>query len=188
MAKKLVSNIIGLLPLPLSLVTVASSDNIPDVFTSSWLGVLCTDPLYIGVGINAAHYAHSLIEDNGEFTVNIMEESFVRDIDLLGRLSGQDVDKFEQARITASPAKEVKAPTILEAAISIECKVQDVVRLGAEDLYIGRVVATHVEELVLKDEKLDIEALRPVAYAADAYWSIGRRIGQVGETSRLRAG
>jgi len=188
MAKKLVPGIIGLLPLPLTLVTVANNENVSDIFTASWIGVLCTDPLYIGVGINASHYAHSLIEDNGEFTVNIMEEGFEREIDLLGRLSGRDVDKFEQARLTAYPAKEVKAPTVLEAAISIECKVQEVLRLGTHDYYIGRVVATHVEELVLKDDKLNVEALRPIVFAAEAYWAIGRKIGQMGKTGRLRAG
>ncbi len=188
MAKKLVSDIIGLLPLPLTLVTVANSENVPDIFTCAWIGVLCTDPLYIGAGINASHYSHSLIEDNGEFTVNIMEESFEREIDLLGRLSGQDVDKFEQARLTAAPAKEVKAPTVLEASISIECKVQEVLRLGSHDLYVGRVVATHVEELVIKDDKLNVEALRPILFAADAYWALGRKIGRMGETGRLRAG
>ncbi|MHB8841345.1 MAG: flavin reductase family protein [Candidatus Aquicultor sp.] len=188
MAKKLVSGIIGLLPLPLTLVTVANSENVPDIFTCTWIGVLCTDPLYVGVGINASNYAHSLIEDNGEFTVNIMEEGFEREIDLLGRLSGRDVDKFEQARLTAAPAKEVKAPTVLEASISIECKVQEVLRLGTHDFYVGRVVATHVEELVLKDDKLNVEALRPIVFAADAYWALGRKIGQMGETGRLRAG
>lgn len=180
MVKKLVSGIIGLMPLPLTLVTVANRDNVPDVFTASWIGVLCTEPLYIGVGIGAGSYSHELIEDNGEFTVNVMQEGFVKEMDRLGSTSGRDFDKFEQARLTPHPAKEVKAPTVLEAAISIECKVQDVVRLGSHDLYIGRALATHVDELVLDGDKINVEVLRPVSYAADSYWSIGRKLGQVG--------
>ncbi len=180
MAKKLVSGIVGLMPLPLTLVTVANKNNVPDVFTASWIGVLCTDPLYIGVGIVAGSYSHELIEDNGEFTVNVMQEGFVKEMDRLGSISGRDTDKFEEVRLTPHPAKEVKAPTILEAAISIECRVQNIIRLGSHDLYIGRTLATHVDESVLDGDKINIEELRPVSYAAGSYWSIGRKLGQVG--------
>ncbi|MBE0446683.1 MAG: flavin reductase family protein [Actinobacteria bacterium] len=180
MAKQLVSGIIGLLPLPLTLVTVANKANISDVFTASWVGVLCPDPLYIGVGINAVNYSHELIEDNGEFTVNIIQEGFVREADILGITSGRDLDKFEKARITPQPAKEVKAPNILEAAISIECRVQEVLRLGTHDFYVGRVLATHVDESVLDGKKINVEALRPIAYAENSYWSLGRKMGRVG--------
>src|SRR3990172_12776109 len=100
MAKILVKDIVGLMPLPIALVTVANKENVPDVFTATWIGVLCTDPLYIGVGINADNYSHELIEDNGEFTVNIVQESFAKELDLLGKTSGRDMDKFEKARIT----------------------------------------------------------------------------------------
>ena len=180
MVKKLISDVVGLMPLPLTLVTVANKENIADVFTASWVGVLCPDPLYIGVGIDAVSYSHDLIEDNGEFTVNVIQEGFAREADVLGRTSGRDLDKFEKARITPQPAKEVKSPTILEAAISIECKVQEVLRLGTHDLYVGRVLATHVDESVLDGDKINVEALRPIAYAEDAYWSLGRKLGQVG--------
>lgn len=178
MVKRLVSNLIGLLPLPVTLITVANKENVPDVFTASWVGALCPDPLYIGVGIDAISFAHELITDNGEFVVNIIQEGFLVEADLLGRLSGRDVDKFEKAMITAQPAKEVKAPVILEAPISIECKVQDVLKLGTHDLYVGRVVATHVDDSVMFGDEVDIEALRPIMYDGQYYWSVGRKIGK----------
>lgn len=183
MAKKLMPDVVGLLPLPVVLATVANKENVPDVFTASWLGVLCPDPPYIGIGIDAVNYAHELIEDNGEFAINIMQEDFVREMDVLGVRSGRDIDKFEEARITPQPAKEIKAPIILEASISIECKVQEVLRLGTHDLYIGRVLATHVDEAVLDGDLINIAVLRPVIYAAKSYWSIGREIGQVGRVA-----
>jgi len=183
MAKKIVTGIIGLLPLPVTLVAVASKEEKPDVFTASWVGVLCPEPLYIGVAIAASNYAHELIEDNGEFTVNVIPEGFIREVDLLGTISGRDVDKFEEARFTAQPSKEVKAPTILEAPISIECKVQEVLRLGTHDYYVGRALVTHVEELVLdKNNQINVEVLRPLLYAVDSFWSIGRKLGEVGKT------
>ena len=178
--KKIVAGVIGLLPLPLTFITVANKENVSNVFTASWVGVLCPDPLYIGVGIDAKSYSHELIEDNGEFTVNVIQEEFLRDADHVGQLSGRDVDKFEESRITPQPAKEVKAPIILEAAISIECKVQEVLRLGTHDFYVGRALATHVDESVWDGEKINVEVLRPVMYAADSYWSIGRKLGRVG--------
>lgn len=181
MVKRLVSNVIGLLPLPVTLVTVANKENVPDVFTASWVGILCPDPLYIGVGIDAVSYSHELITDNGEFVVNIVQEGFSVEADLLGRLSGRDVDKFEKARITAQPAKEVKAPVILEAPISMECKVQNTLKLGTHDFYVGLVVATHIDDSVMFGEQIDVEALRPIMYAGDSYWSIGRKIGKVGK-------
>jgi len=181
MAKKVMSGVIGLLPLPITLVTVANRENVSNVFTASWIGVLCPDPPYIGVGIDAASYSHELIEDNGEFCVNVMAEGFAAEIDALGRTSGRDLDKFEEARVMPQPSKEIKAPTILEASISMECKVQEVLRLGTHDFYVGRVLVTHIEESILEDDKISIEALRPISYAADSYWALGRNLGQVGK-------
>lgn len=180
MVKRLVPNNPGLLTAPLTLVTVIDKGNRPDVFISTWVGVLCPDPLYFGVAIDAASYAHELIEDNGEFTINVMPEDFIAEVDNLGRVSGREADKFEAARITGHPSKEIKAPSVLEAAISIECKVQEVLRLGTHDLYVGRVLVTHVDESVLDGETINLEALRPIIYAGGWYWSIGRKIGQAG--------
>jgi flavin reductase (DIM6/NTAB) family NADH-FMN oxidoreductase RutF len=46
----------------------------------------------------------------------------------VGTCSGADTDKFARFKLTAVPAKAVKAPLIKECLANIECKVVDLVR------------------------------------------------------------
>lgn len=179
MAKKLMSRISGLMPMPIALVTVADKNGMADIVTVEYINVLCFEPVHIGIGIEAASFAHELLEKHLEFVVNLVNEDLVYEADLIGKTSGRNVDKFEQARLTAQPGKTVSVPLILEAPICVECKVKEVLRLGTHDLYLGLATATHVEASVIDIETINVAKLRPVASVGGAYWSLGRQLGKL---------
>jgi flavin reductase (DIM6/NTAB) family NADH-FMN oxidoreductase RutF len=62
-----------------------------------------------------------------------------------GQLSANDpqVDKFAAAGLTPGESLVVKAPTIDECFVSIECIVREHLSLGSHHLYAGEVVAYH---------------------------------------------
>jgi flavin reductase (DIM6/NTAB) family NADH-FMN oxidoreductase RutF len=176
LAKKLMTGMVDLIPMPITLVTVAGKNRVPDIVTVEWVSVSCYEPAYIGVSIEAGSYAHELLEENLEFVVNLVNEDLVHEAGFIRKTSGRNIDKFERARLTPQPAKTVKAPLVLEAPLSIECVVKEVLRLGTHDLYIGLAVASHVEESVLNAETTNIEKLRPITSSGGAYWSLGRQL------------
>lgn len=61
----------------------------------------------------------------------------------IGTCSGADTDKFAKFKLTAVPAKVVKAPLIKECLANIECKVIDVV--SKHNLVVLEAVAAHID-------------------------------------------
>ncbi|HIE52999.1 MAG TPA: hypothetical protein EYP85_14710 [Armatimonadetes bacterium] len=59
------------------------------------------------------------------------------------------MDKFKEAGLTPVPASQVKPPLIAECPVNLECVVRQTLRLGAHHLFLGEVVATHLDETLL---------------------------------------
>ncbi|MHB0877324.1 MAG: flavin reductase family protein [Anaerolineae bacterium] len=110
-------------------------------------GVLCTvvdaegraNLLTLGWGLFGPHYHHHrpimviaitprryswhFIEAVPEFVIALPDDSIRQAVDLCGTQSGQDMDKFAAAGLTAVPSVQVKALSIRECPINIECRV-----------------------------------------------------------------
>ena len=100
--------------------------------------------------------SHRMILETGEFVVNFLDVSLWEPMLLTGELSANDlsVDKFAAAGLTPGKSLVVKAPTIEECPISIECVVREHLSLGSHHLYAGEVVAYHQYGEVVRQESL----------------------------------
>jgi flavin reductase (DIM6/NTAB) family NADH-FMN oxidoreductase RutF len=67
-------------------------------------------------------------------------------------------------------------PLVAECPLNIECVVRQTLHLGSHDLFIGEVVAVHMDERVQKGGR----ALDPVCYVSGQYWKLGDLIGPMG--------
>ena len=90
-------------PEPPVLVSCGSPDK-PNLITVGWTGTICTQPPMLSISVRPERYSHHLIQESGEFVVNLPTESLVRAIDWCGVKSGRDVDKFSAMHLTAAPA------------------------------------------------------------------------------------
>ena len=67
---------------------------------------------------------HELLEESGEFTVNVPVGAFDKSIlGLCGTRTGRDCGKFALAGLTAVPGQKVAAPAIAQLPLTLECKV-----------------------------------------------------------------
>lgn len=174
-----------LFPTPAAMVSCAGLDTAPNIITIAWVGVVCSEPPIVSVSIRPSRHSHGLIKESGEFVVNIPREEQLRKLDFCGVTSGRNTDKFAELGLTPVPGSEVKAPLIKECPVNLECRVIDVKRLGTHDLFLGEIVAVHMDEEVLNDKgTVDIAKLRPIAYCPQAaqYWSLREAIGTYGFT------
>jgi len=71
--------------------------------------------------IGKAFYSYELIEQTGEFIVNVPTETLKNVVYYCGTHSGRNVDKFTEAGLTPQPARRVKAPIIAECIAHMEC-------------------------------------------------------------------
>jgi flavin reductase (DIM6/NTAB) family NADH-FMN oxidoreductase RutF len=141
-----------MVPLPATMLSCQIGDERPNIITLSWVGVLCSEPPQIGVGIRPARFSHAIVKESGEFVINIPNESQAFATDYCGHVSGRRADKFADCSLTAEKGSVVSAPIIKECPINIECRVTQSLMLGSHELFIGEIVAIQVDENCV-DEK-----------------------------------
>jgi flavin reductase (DIM6/NTAB) family NADH-FMN oxidoreductase RutF len=169
-----------LYPVPVVLVTCGVEE--PNIITLAWVGTVCSDPPLVGIAVRPERHSHHLIEEHGEFVVNIPGEDLLEATDRCGQLSGRDVDKFAATGLTPQPASEVKTPLIAECRVNMECKVRQKLELGAHDLFLGEVVAVHVEEAYLDDagRRVDYGKVKPFVLTFAEYRGLTEPLGDYG--------
>lgn len=171
----------ALFPCPVVLVTCLDNDGNPNIITLAWVGTVCSEPPIIAVGIRPTRYSHGLIKSNKEFVVNIPTTKILRESDYCGVSSGKNVEKFSETKLTKQKAENVKSPLIKECPVNIECKLKEVIPLGAHDLFLGEIVQVHVDNEIM-DEKgnIDFKKADPFVFNQGEYWSINKKLGNYG--------
>ena len=185
MAKKETKPGVSLFPVPVVLVTCADKDGRANIITLAWAGVVCSEPPMVSVSIRPHRYSHGLIKERKEFVVNIPTSDIMKQTDTCGVISGRDNDKFAVTGLTPEPARHVKAPMIKECPVSLECKLKTSIVLGTHEIFIGEVVATHIDESVMSAEgKIDFSKARPFTFDCGEYWTLKEKIGHYGCSKR----
>ena len=175
----------ALYPCPVVLVTCVGSDGKPNIITLAWVGTLCSDPPTLGLGIRPQRYSYGLIEESGEFVVNIPTAEILEETDFCGIVSGKEVDKFSESGLSLEPAEKVKPPLIRECPVNIECVVREKVTLGSHCLFLGEIVLVHVDQAIMNEEGgIDFRKAAPFVYNRREYWTLHQKIGVHGLSKR----
>jgi flavin reductase (DIM6/NTAB) family NADH-FMN oxidoreductase RutF len=157
-----------------------SHEGTDNIITLAWVSTVCFNPPMIGCAVRDTRYSHGLIENSGQFVINIPTESMVKETDFCGQVSGRDKDKFSACKFTKIKASRVQVPLIKECPVNIECMVREMVHLGTHDLFIGEVVAVQVDEELIDGNKIKYQKTSPIAYARGDYWTLGEMKGTYG--------
>jgi flavin reductase (DIM6/NTAB) family NADH-FMN oxidoreductase RutF len=123
-------------------VTVVTSlhDEIPRGVTVSAFMSISLEPPLVLVALDQARSLDPVIQRTGAYAVNILGED---DAALSDCFAGAPVDPGRDAFCGAAWRPGAIGMPILERAIaSLECRLEQVVRLGDHDFLVGRVVST----------------------------------------------
>ena len=174
-----------LYPVPPVLVSSADAEGRANIMTAAWTGTVCSDPVMVSVSVRPSRLTHSVISQTKEFVINLPTRELAYAVDYCGVRSGRDIDKFKALKLTGIPSKTVRAPSIGESPVSLECKVTEVLNLGSHDLFVAEVTAVSVDEsLVDASGRLSLERAGLLAYVHGEYFALGRRIGKFGWSVR----
>ena len=113
-----------LYPLPAVMVTVRDKDGKDNIITVAWAGTVCTNPPMVSISVRPERYSCHMLEESGEFVINLTTEKLCYATDYCGVRSGRDVDKFAEMKLTKTEASEVNAAMIEESPVNIECRVE----------------------------------------------------------------
>jgi len=177
-------------PVPVVLVTCTDENGKSNVMTAAWVGTICSEPVMLSVSIRKSRYSHDIIAKSKELVINLTNENLALFTDFAGIYSGKKVDKFNMAekyKVTAIASKDVKAVTISESPIALECKVKDIIELGSHDMFICEVISTSVDENILDENgKLDMKKANLLAYCHGEYYTLGKKIGKFAYSSHKK--
>ncbi len=168
-------------PTPVLVVGTYDHAGKPNVMTAAWAGICCSVPPCVGVSLRKVTCSYGNIMERQAFTVNVPSESYAREADYFGIVSGKDEDKLSKAGLTPVRSEVVDAPYIKEFPLVLECRLLQAVEIGLHTQFIGEVMDVKVEEEMMgKDDLPDIEKVKPMIFAPDGrkYYAVGRLIGK----------
>ena len=95
----------------------------PNAMAIGWacFGRIWSMPMCV-VFVRPSRYTHQLLEENGDFTVNVMPDGMTDAVIHCGTVSGRDEDKFAEMKLTAVQGLQSSAPIIGESTIAYECR------------------------------------------------------------------
>ena len=168
-------------PRPIAWVSTRSPDGSYNLAPFSFFQALSGTPPYviISVGRRVGRPKDTLriIQQTGEFVINMVTEAVAERMNLTSGEYGPDVDEFALAGVTPAPAEVVAAPRVAESPISMEARLTQLVTLPGTDYtpIIGEIVRWHVADgFLAPDGLLDLARLRPIArLARDEYVRFG---------------
>ncbi|HKM04616.1 MAG TPA: flavin reductase family protein [Lachnospiraceae bacterium] len=170
-----------LYPLPVVLVSVADKEGNKNVFTVAWTGTINSDPPMVSISVRPERYSYHMIEETGEFVINLTTKKLAFATDYCGVKCGKEFDKFKEMKLTPISGKVVKAPMIKESPVNIECKVTQKIELGSHHMFLAQVVAVHADEAYMDENgKFQLSLAEPIIYSHGEYYSIGEKIGTFG--------
>jgi flavin reductase (DIM6/NTAB) family NADH-FMN oxidoreductase RutF len=164
-----------LFPRPAVLLSARNQAGKDNIMTASWVGVACSAPPTITVGIRKSRFSHGLVVASREFVVNIPTSKQEDCVEFCGTKSGAEVDKFQALGLTRGQAELVNAPTVAECPINLECKVKHVLPLGSHDLFVAEIVRIQADPLLLTDAgDVNEDALDALAWGTSRYYRLVR--------------
>ncbi|MGN1413239.1 MAG: flavin reductase family protein [Anaerovoracaceae bacterium] len=181
MAKKTLKPGTLLCPVPAVMVSCGSGEE-KNIITIAWTGIINSDPPLTYVSVRKSRHSHHLIEESGEYVINLTTEDLAFATDYCGVKSGRDVDKFQELHLTPEPAEQVSCPMIGESPVNLECKVTEVHSYPTHDMFVAEIVAVHVDEAAFDEKgRMPLEKLGMLTYVHGQYLGVKKHsLGRFG--------
>lgn len=168
----------SVVPRPIAWVSTISEDGVHNLAPFSFFTVASRQPPMLcisigpGVGEREGTEKDTLvnIRSSKEFVINIVSTPLGNEMQKSSENLPEKINEFEETGLSAIKSDLVKPMRVKESPINIECKLEQIIPLGSDNLIIGRVVNYHIrDEFYLGNYKVDLEKLQPLGRLAGNY-------------------
>ena len=169
-------------PRPIAFASTIDKNGNPNLSPFSFFNVFSANPPILifsparRVRDNTTKHTLENAEAIKEVVINVVNYDLVHQMSLTSTEYPDGVNEFEKAGLTMLKSDIVKPFRVAESPVQLECKVNEIVKLGTEggagNLVICEVVKLHIAENVLnEDQSINQELLDLVARAGGSYYS-----------------
>jgi flavin reductase (DIM6/NTAB) family NADH-FMN oxidoreductase RutF len=165
-------NLIGgvAVPRPVALISTVDEDGIYNAAPYSAIASICFKPpiFCVSFGRHGGRKKDTLrnIETTGDFVINIMDETLIKQTIQTAANYPPDVDEISKVGFTAVASDCIKSPCVAEASISLECRVIQRLQFGQDrdfrDIIFGEVLLMHAKDDIMVNGKIDPARLKAV--------------------------
>ena len=169
-------------PRPIALVSTVSKNGIVNLAPFSFFNAVSYDPPTVifsssrRVGEARDKDKDTLfnVEETGEFVIGVVVDEIAEAMNLTAAEYPTEVNEFEVAGLTSSPADIVAPPLIVESPVNMECRLTQVIPIGKGDkqhgLVIGEIVMMHVRDDIINGHRINHDKLKPVGRLAGSMY------------------
>ena len=186
-------------PRPIAFASTIDQNGNPNLSPFSYFNVFSTNPPILifsparRVRDNTTKHTLENAEAVKEVVINVVNYDIVQQMSLSSTEYPDGVNEFEKTGLTMLKSDIVKPFRVAESPIQLECKVNEIVKLGTEggagNLIICEVLKFHISETILDEngvvnqEKLDLVARAGGSYytrAKDGFFEIPKPLSTLG--------
>ncbi len=169
-------------PRPIAFASTVDKDGRPNLSPFSFFNVFSANPPILifsparRVRGNTTKHTLENAEATKEVVINVVNYDIVQQMSLSSTEYPEGVNEFEKAGLTMLKSDVVKPFRVAESPVQIECKINDIVKLGTEggagNLIICEVVKMHINNEVLDENgAIDQVKLDLVSRAGGSFYS-----------------
>ena len=114
--------------------------------TLGWSMITSHQPPMMAISIGKTRYTLKAVRQAGEFVIAFPSEHQEDEAMLFGTKSGRDTDKLKEAGTKIQPASKIDCVLMAEAVANFECRLAGELETGDHVIFVGEVVACHVNE------------------------------------------
>jgi len=152
-------------PTPVFVVGTYDQSGKPNVMTAAWGGICCSFPPCVAVSLRKATYTYGNIVAKKAFTISIPSETYIKEVNYFGSVSGRTEDKFLSSGLTPVKSDVVDAPYVQEFPFILECRLLQTFQIGLHTQFIGEIMDIKADENVIGDEELpSIDKVKPIIF------------------------
>ncbi len=169
-------------PRPIAWVSTRSAEGVDNLAPHSYFTVSSVLPPVVQFTSVGRKDSLRNAQATGQFVVSICTEPLAEQVNTTAVPFPSHESEFDAAGLTREPSARVAPPRVAESPVSLECELADVRSFGASTVVFGRVVWVAVKPAVIRDDRIAIDLLRPIARLSGADYA---RIGEVFSIKRL---
>lgn len=169
-------------PQPMYIIGTKNEDGTPNFCIITWIGFSFDKTPHLMMSIGGSKLTKTNILREGKFSAGMITEDILWLADYFGSTRGEEGSK------TAVPygytlGEQLEVPIIDQCHWTYECNVTKVVKLEGAHLFLAKIENIQIDEAYenMDMKAIDLCRLRPAVYAPYHYFSVGDKIGEMGQ-------
>ncbi len=169
-------------PQPMYIIGSKNENGTPNFCIITWLGFSFDKTPHLMMTIGGSKLTKTNILREKKFSANMITEDNLWIADYFGTTTGEAKEKNDLP-YGYKWGEYVEVPVINECHWTYECKVNKVIELDGAHLFLAEIENIQIDKEYesMDMKKIDLTKLKPVIYAPYNYFSIGEKLGEMGE-------